>query len=64
MTVGRGFNALAHLIYDDMRDVAQVISGAESPEQDTSRAEEYFRFVGLLAFPADYVADRTVIQTL
>ena len=47
-----------------MCDAAQIISAAESPEQDPSRAEEKLRFFGLPAFPTDYIAHRTVIHTL
>jgi len=47
-----------------MSDAVQVISTAESPEQDTGRAEEQFCFVGPSTFPTDYVAYRTVVQTL
>lgn len=47
-----------------MCDAAQSISVTESPEQDTCRAEEKLRFVGLPAFPTDYIAHRTVVHTL
>jgi hypothetical protein len=47
-----------------MCDAAQVISTTEPPEQDTGRTEEKFRFVGPPAFPTDYVAHRTIVQTL
>jgi len=47
-----------------MSDAVQVISAAESPEQDTGRAEEQFCFVGPSTFSTNYVAYRTVVQTL
>ncbi len=47
-----------------MCDTAQVISTSESPEQDTGRTEEKLGCVGFPAFPADYIAHGTVVQTL
>lgn len=55
---------LTYFIDYDMCDILQLVTRTETAQDDTSRAEQELRSVGLFVLASNSIADRAVLESL